>query len=530
MQSNKFDSLKILLDTYPEYKKNLFIRGYLVTNDSITCGSEFPFYSNWTQYKFGCFNFSVHKDQNIYFYGNNERKVVLIGNCVNPFSSSYQEDEIVKEIFLLIDRDIEDAITYINELTGSFVLFYVNKDSLTFLSDPTGMLFCCYARFNDKIIISSHAQLIADLYNFEKDEYVKKLEKYRYFYKYGLFFPGDITQYKDIYRILQNHIFKYNNGDINFFRFYPSVDLHICKNEVEYQSLVKNVFQILNNTMKCVAKKWSNPAISLTGGMDSKTTLAATNGLYDNFNYYSYVSMEGDKIDAVAAHKISNHLNLEHRIFTISENDSDFQDIEVVRAIIHHNNGEYRVNSNDVRKRLFFSKNFPYDVEVKSWVSEVARANYYKKFGLKKMPRILSPRNMTSMYKVFTYQRKLARSTDRIFKDFIIKSKFNEFPGGYDSSDMYLWEFRYSAWGGQAITSEHLYSNEIFIPYNNRLLLDLMLTAPLNKRISDEFHKDLIKYGNKYISDTNITVTNWNETRLRMYIEKLYFLVNSHIV
>ena len=57
-----------------------------------------------------------------------------------------------------------------------------------------------------------------------------------------------------------------------------------------------------------------------------------------------------------------------------------------------------------------------------------------------------------------------------------------------------------------------------------------MLTAPQDKRISDEFHEDLIRYGNKKISDTNITITNWNETRSRMYIEKMYFLINSHIL
>ena len=131
------------------------------------------------------------------------------------------------------------------------------------------------------------------------------------------------------------------------------------------------------------------------------------------------------------------------------------------------------------------------------------------------------------MYKIFIYQRKLALLTDRVFENFIKKSKFNDIPEGYDASDMYLWEFRYSAWGGLAITSEHLYSYDIFIPYNNRLLLDLMLTAPLEKRVSDEFHEDLIKYGNKIISETNITITNWNETRSRMYLEKMYFLINS---
>ena len=62
---------------------------------------------------------------------------------------------------------------------------------------------------------------------------------------------------------------------------------------------------------------------------------------------------------------------------------------------------------------------------------------------------------------------------------------------------------------------------------NNRLLLDLMLSAPQSKRISDAFHEDLIRFANPHIDETGITITNWNETKKRMYLEKAYFLLHS---
>jgi hypothetical protein len=77
------------------------------------------------------------------------------------------------------------------------------------------------------------------------------------------------------------------------------------------------------------------------------------------------------------------------------------------------------------------------------------------------------------------------------------------------------------------ITSEHSYSNEIFIPYNNRLLLNMMLTAPKEKRISDKFHEDLIDFNDPMISETGITITNWNETKFRRIIERGYYLLSS---
>ena len=319
----------------------------------------------------------------------------------------------------------------------------------------------------------------------------------------------------------------FNGENFSGHRFYPYKNLRIVENQVEYEQLIETVAKILKNTIALAIKKWDNLALSMTGGMDSKTTLACANGMYDKLKFYSYISMEGDKIDAEAAHKIANEIGIKHNIYEIAENDEVFENIDAFRTIIEHNNGGYKINRNDVRKRYYFSQNKLFEVEIKSWVSEIARANYYKKFGLKKMPKHLTPRNMTSMYKIFTTQRKLAKEADALFAVFIDKTGFNKFPKGYDESDMYLWEFRYSAWGGMVITCEHSFSNEIFIPYNNRLLLEYMLSAPLQKRISDKFHEDIIKFANKKINDCGITITNWNETKKRMWLEKIYFKVHS---
>ena len=237
--------------------------------------------------------------------------------------------------------------------------------------------------------------------------------------------------------------------------------------------------------------------------------------------------MQGDTIDSDAAHKIADAIGIKHIIDNISYSDEDFDNIEIISKIIEHNKGNYHVNHNDVRKRAYYDIHKYFDVEIKSWVSEIARANYYKKFGKKKMPKRLTPRQMTTMYKLFLTERELVRETDKIFEDFIRLTKFHNIPEGYDESDLYLWEFRYSAWGGLSITTEQQYSNEIFIPYNNRKLLDLFLKAPLVERISDKLHERIIKTADPIIDTCGITITNWNETKFRMWCEKTYFMLNS---
>ena len=66
----------------------------------------------------------------------------------------------------------------------------------------------------------------------------------------------------------------------------------------------------------------------MTGGCDSKTTLACANGLYDRFSYFSYSSSDSEKVDAEAAAKICAALNLDHKIYWIPESDDQIPGVE----------------------------------------------------------------------------------------------------------------------------------------------------------------------------------------------------------
>lgn len=518
--------IKTILKNREDLRQYLFIRGYLITSNKNHSLKEFPFYGNWNSVDIGRYRIIVHKKQTLHVKEVEDTTFFIIGHCVNPFDNVFDENVLLENICQK-KQDKKALLDYINELTGSFLIGAINGDKISFIGDAAGMLFGCYGNINDYIYISSHAQLVDDLCSLTKSDYIKDLEKYKYFYKYGLFFPGDLTQFQELKRILQNHVTHFDGKCFSIKRFYPCAEIKETANDEEYKNLVNNVAEIMYSTIKLALDKWDNVALSMTGGMDSKTTLACANGLYKDLRFYSYISMAGDERDAISAHKIASQLGIKHQIYNISERDEDFQDLETIKYILEHNNGGYKLNNNDLRKRIYLSQLNEFEVEIKSWVSEIARANYYKKFGLKKMPKQLSPRNMTSMYKIFTTQRKLAKQTDEKFKEFINKTDYHKIHKGFDESDMYLWEFRYSAWGGMVITNEHSYSSTIFIPYNNRKLLTLMLQAPIKKRITDEFHEDIIKRSNKKVFDCGITITNWNETKKRMWFEKLYFKLHS---
>lgn len=515
--------VKKITDEKPFFRDVLFARGYLFTDADIDADA-FPFYGAWKRESVEGYYLLTHPKIKSFILETEDEAFVLIGHVYNPFDGLWNETDILRKY-----AESEDRISYFNQWTGLFTLIVVNKDSIEVWGDCAGMQAAYYGVIDDKFFASSHAQLVGDICSLEQSKFVQSLTRYRFWKMYGIFLPGDISQFDNVFRLVPNHSLTVSlpGKQCGVSRFYPSENLQMVETKQEYDDIIGEIGRVLHKNIELISEKWCSPAISMTGGMDSKTTLACANGLYDRFKYYSYVSMHGDKPDAEAAKTIANAIGVKHTIYTISENDDDFFDVDSMRAVMEHNLGDIgSVNPNDVRKRMFFLNTQEFDVEVKSWVSEIGRANYYKKFGVKKMSHRLSPRQMTSMYKFFTYNRITAQKTKRIFRDYIGKMHLNDI-FNLDSSDMYLWEFRYGGWGGLTITSEHRVSYDITIPFNNRLLMEMFLRLPLGKRIEDAPHYDVIRTMNVEIDRLGITVTNYNETKKRMYCEKAYYYVHS---
>lgn len=514
------DEITKIVNENPPLQELLFTRGFLLTDAPI---QTLPFFKE-DPVSISGFRLFIDPKLSYFTQSVGEETVLLIGHAYNPFDGLLDEVEILKKYV-----DAADRTEYMNQWTGVFTLVRICRDSLQVWGDCACMQAAYYGVVDGRFYLSSHAQIIGDVCGLCKSDYVKKLTGYKFWQLYGIFLPGDLSPFDEVYRLVPNTdlSFDFAAKACAVHRFYPTKELEMTQTQEEYDSVIDEIGSLLHKNMELISKKWKKPAVSMTGGMDSKTTVACANGLYDSFYFYSYVTMYGDKPDAEAAHRIAEAIDVPHTIYDISENDEDYEKIDEVRKIMEHNLGDIgHVNANDVRKRLFFLNTEDFDVEVKSWVSEIGRANYYKKFGLKKMPRRLSARQMTSMYKLFTYNRISAKKTDKIFKRYMEKINGNDV-FNYDASDMYLWEFRYGSWGGLTITSEHRVSYDITIPYNNRRIMELFLRLPLWKRIKDVPHYDVIRKMNPAIDALGITVTNYNETEKRMRLERAYYLLHN---
>lgn len=520
--------LKDILDTKPHIQKHLFEKGYLITDADIKNTNEYPFYGNWNKTTVRNYDFWVCNGVRLYTCEAECGTVFLIGHAYNPYTMDYDENIILNKIAESYPNN--NHINIIDELTGVFIAGIVTTEGIEFLLDASGMQYGCYGTVNGKQYIASHMRLVGDICNLKTTPYVDRLVHYKwYHFMMGNYLPGDITCYNELKRIIPNTYVSFSKGEYSVTRFYPAREIQMCKTEEEYEQVIKEAARILQNNMKLVPMKWSKPAISLTGGIDSNTTFAATNGCYDKYTAFSYVAMDREAIDAEKAKEISSRFNVEHKTYNVPSKNEDIPDFDVYKKVFDYNQGEIGASKDDdARKKITLIQNDVCDVEVKSWISETIRAYAYKYFGRKKFPKRLKARNYTSLYKIFFMNRKLVWDTDKHFKEYFKNTNLKEHLYNYDESDFFVWELMH---GGKCGLNIGVMKScfDITIPYNNRKLLDTLLRVPLEYRISDKHHLDLKKHLNKELFDMNIRVVNLNETSTRKKFANIYYTVNSFL-
>ena len=517
--------LKEKLDGRKDLQKHLYCKGFLITQKAIEGLNEYPFYGNWNHVPVMGYNIYYHKDTHFYSYEEDGVTYFVIGHAYNPFTMEAKEDEILKTLASKADKQ-----DYIDELTGIFIIGSIKGKKIEFQLDCSAQQWGCYGVIDGSLYITSHMQLVGDICHLEQSDFVKRLVAYKwYHYMMGNYLPGDITSYDEMKRIVCNTVVSYdgNSGNPVVTRIYPMKAIDMCKNDEEYQTVIKEGAKIMKATMALIPEKWAKPAISLTGGIDSNTTFAAANGNYDKYSTFSYISMHRESVDAQKAKEISSRFNVPHAVYPIPETNEEVKDFELMKEIIEYNDGNIGTyHDNEFRKKITLTYNCNVDVEVKSWISETIRAYAYKYFGRTTMPKSLTPRNYTSLYKIFFMNRKLVWETDKYFAEYLKNTQLKEHLFNYDESDFFVWEMMHGGKCGLDIGVMRM-CFDITIPYNNRKLLDLLLRVPLEKRLSDQHHLDLKKEMNKELFEMGIRVVNLNETSRRKKLANVYFTINS---
>lgn len=511
------DDLFARLEQQPQYKSYLYRFGYLICRQ--VPRDPHGLLAQWQHTRVRGWSLLIHPDQRLFLHEIGDRTWFLIGHAMDPIAGEHREEVILARAA----REPE----VLADLTGVYIAGWLEADAIRVFPDAAAMLMVNYGIWEGQSVISSHVHLVMSLFGLEQSEYVRRLTAYRFYHLFGFFLPGDRTACDALRRLVPNHHLTIRGTEQTVTRFYPTEDFDTLCASMPLEARADRAAAILAGTLALIPEKWKNPAITLTGGCDSKTTLACAREVRDRYRYFSYASQEAEAVDAEGAAVICKALGLEHTIHPIPD---ALPDTALVRDIIAANTGGIgKLPLREVRKRLYLARMEGVDVEVKSWVSEVGRAYFHKRFARSVFPKVPTPRLLTTLYKVFFHDRKLVRETDSIFRDYLDRYLRPETLRGFDWIDLFFWEFRMGGWNGLVITGEHRFAFDITIPYNNRRLLELLLCTPVEDRMTDRLYSLIRQKADPAVDAAGVAITNLKHTSRRAKAENLYLTIHSRL-
>lgn len=515
------DIIERVLKEKPQFQDLLFAGGYLITDLKNIPSGKYPFFGKWNSVLVNDYHILFHTKHKVHQYKTGRITFLLIGHAYNPFQMVADESQILKQCSDSYAKSKEDFLDYISELTGIHLILVFEDRKILAVQDCTGMKSCYYGKTREHVFLTSHCQLVDDLVGLTNDKMVERLLKSASYRRGSKYLPGDLTPFSELRRLGPNTYLNYD-GEFSIRRFYPS-SAHPEFMVSEGREVFERIAELLRNNLKLCAKKWERPAISLSGGVDSRTTLAAANGLYDRFKNYSFHCKQQELNDATTAHSICDVLGLPHSIYPIPEQNEDIPDFDIYRSIISHNSAYVSVpGDHEIRKYAFLSKLKAFDVELKSWASEIGRAFWERRYGLL-FPKRLIPRHFSIFQSRYLFAPILQIWSDAEYKDYLERSELVSSPYNYEHSDLFYWEFRFGSWGTIVTQGQEVFGFEVTMPLNNRKLMDMFLWFEHNFRKRDGVNKEVTRINNEKISSLNLNVHNDYLNSKRTLMEKAFY-------
>ena len=515
--------IKDRLDFEPKYRSNLFCRGYLITDAQLDCENSYPFYGIWRHRQVRSLSVYTHPELSAFFKETEEQALILIGHAYDPFLGEFREDVILDKLLAAARKSQRAFLDAVDDLTGVFVLLLADDSGITALQDCGGQRMLYYGRVGGALVLSSAPQLAGDIFRLKTDPAVDRLLRTKGYYWGSGFLPGNLSPYRELKRLGANCVLQANATEIRVFRSFPTTPRQELRTEAEKREAVEEMYRIFSGNIALAMKKWPRVGLSLTGGMDSKTTFACAKPFYEQFFCYSFSSKESEQLDADAAKQICDAVGVTHHLYTIPQDPSQLPDYEFLRQIIEHNTSHIcKLHPNEIRKYIYLRDRHDFDAEIKSDMSEVGRAYTSRKYYKVKIPRVLAPRHLTITQARYFLEPWAMRFADAAYQAFMNETGLTGDIKGYSMQDLAYWEVRMASWAATSFASQE-YIHEITIPYNNRKLLDLFLRFPEADRLVDRPHKLLMRRGNPEVANLDVSVKDSYLGKKRMLIETAYY-------
>lgn len=381
-------------------------------------------------------------------------------------------------------RSIEDALY---DFAGRYAVVVCTENDLVLYNDAVGTR---TVYFNERTRqVASHYDMLARL----SGKPAAGLE----FGEARWEATWDVTDHEDIFALLPNHRFRFDGlSRERFFLTEPNRAADMLE-----ETKFKTVFKLWDEQMQWMLRCSDGRKIhfSMTGGMDSRTTLAMARKYVKKFSSFTYTVREA--VPETAGPLKTNFQRVLGRDYRIVKRLEEFlpeghrfivrkaegsglsaDDISVLKrnCLLRSGHGRwilpgYMEASKDIRT-----------IHYRGNLLEIGRLYGGSTVGTD--PRAVARRRS----RAFAAKQKL--STDKFVEFFLQKFddfKFDEIHKDYETNDAFYWEHRHGRWYSEVLNETDIAFDTIS-PFNCRRIIDIFLSFEPEVRKQAYMQKELI--------------------------------------
>lgn len=419
--------------------------------------------TNWKVESFYGSHLYIHPDSAYYKISFNNKEIILIGHILNPETPEQSEFDILKDIDSCnTNEDIAKVLYY---LTGRFILLISYNNNLIVFNDTCGLKTFFYTKNENNFFAASQPQLLKFVTDFEiGDRYKEYFDSDYVKSQVEHYMPCGVSLYENVYQLVPNHYLDVN--DFKQTRFWPTEQL-IEKKE---DTVIDRYCDILKKTMRTASKKYKL-AVSLTAGWDSRSILSGCKEIYKDVIFYTlkYRKLDINSPDIKIPIILSSKFGLQHTVIDCSKPvDEDFLKIYTKNTDTPHIN-DWGLIANGMKDE------YPKDyVSVKGNCAEIGECFYYNNG---KHAPVNSANDLLSLVNGWGNIKFIKQQIEDWYSE-VQKVNVNK---GYDIFDLFYWEHRMGSWQAQSQLEWDIVQ-DAFTPFNNRALLDILLSIDPLKR------------------------------------------------
>lgn len=393
---------------------------------------------------------------------------------------SSESPQYLMNLYLENRDEFYEALDF---LAGRFVLIIGDKLNFEVFTDAGGMRTVFYVQGENTV--GSHLNFLGDIFTLESDCFVELNENFSV--------NWDTTVFSNVKSINPN--FSYNSESDSVSRYFPR-KTNIYRNMSEEEKFSKFEF-LWKEQLRHFEKENDDIIFSVTGGADSRVSLALAKNYLSKFKFFTYAPsdeeldkkthfIEALTMDKKIVEKILEVIPLQHQFLLfmdekrkLTEEELDLLNKNTIRPhgrflLPHYNHYFPGLNTLHIRGNLF----------------EIGRA-YFIKPTSKNSKKDIVNLVFRPLMKTVDKDSKEESDIRENIEDKIQQFNYDQNNNGYHVLDLFYWEIRMGRWMAEVL-NETDFSFETLLPFNMRALMDISLSFKVEQRRNNYMFDELI--------------------------------------